>query len=159
MAVMLACVLMWLVHQVVTRAICLSFQIGQMKLLFYYFPHTSTTGHHLGYELDYNAHTAFGHVMSSCLRSIKGCCSQLLFYENNNSFHFSHCSSTSDQKTSSPKDVIRGTEVAPPASSGYKQAANSSSWLSNITSSTFRNKQPKSLEGTNGENNLITKYK
>ena len=39
MAVMLTYVLMWLGHGVAARAICLSFQIGQMKLLFYYFPH------------------------------------------------------------------------------------------------------------------------
>ncbi|KAJ7392984.1 Serine/threonine-protein kinase plk4 [Desmophyllum pertusum] len=71
----------------------------------------------------------------------------------------SHSTSTTDQKTSSAKDLIRGTEVAPPPSSGYKPTANSASWLSNITTSTFRNKQPKALETTNGENNLVTKFK
>jgi len=67
--------------------------------------------------------------------------------------------STSDQKTSSAEDMIRGTEVAPPPPSGYKQAANSASWLSNITTSTFRNKQPKGIETSKGGNSLITKFK
>jgi len=64
-----------------------------------------------------------------------------------------------DQKTSSSKDLIRGTEVAPPPSTCFKETANSASWLSNITSSTFRSKQPKDLEASNGERNLITKFK
>ena len=38
MAVMLTCVLMWLGRPVAAWVICWSFQIGQMKLLFYYFP-------------------------------------------------------------------------------------------------------------------------
>ena len=61
MAVMLTCVLMWLGLQVTARAICLSFQIGQMKLSLYYFPTTRTfTGRHPEFERDYNSHTAFG---------------------------------------------------------------------------------------------------
>lgn len=68
-------------------------------------------------------------------------------------------SSSSNHNTTSAKDMIRGTEVAPPPSSSLKQAANSPSWLTNITSSTFRNKQPKATDTFNGGNNLVTKFK
>lgn len=71
----------------------------------------------------------------------------------------SHSTSTADQKTSSSNDLIRGTEVAPPPSSGFKQTANSASWLSNITSSTFRSKQPKDLQASSGERKLVAKFK
>ena len=63
MAVMLACVLMWLGHRVAARAICLSFQIGQILRTFSIFPTTSTTGVHLGFERDYNYDTAFRGVL------------------------------------------------------------------------------------------------
>ena len=39
MAVILTCVLMWLDRRVAARAICLSFQIGQLKLSLYHFTH------------------------------------------------------------------------------------------------------------------------
>lgn len=80
------------------------------------------------------------------------------FYFNFN-YHFSHSTSTADQKTSSSNDLIRGTEVTPPPSSGFKQTANSASWLSNITSSTFRSKQPKDLQASSGERKLVAKFK
>ncbi|XP_068701948.1 serine/threonine-protein kinase PLK4-like [Montipora foliosa] len=67
--------------------------------------------------------------------------------------------STSNHNTTSAKDMIRGTEVAPPPSSTFKQATNSASWLTNITSSTFGNKPAKGLEMSSGGNNLITKFK
>ena len=77
------------------------------------------------------------------------------------SFYFSHVdrSSSSNHDTTSANDMIRGTEVAPPPSSSLKQTANSPSWLTNITSSTFRNKQPKAMDMFNGGNNLVTKFK
>lgn len=77
------------------------------------------------------------------------------------SLYFSHVdrSSSSNHNTTSAKDMIRGTEVAPPPSSSLKQAANSPSWLTNITSSTFRNKQPKATDTFIGGNNLVTKFK
>ncbi|KAM7439975.1 Serine/threonine-protein kinase plk4 [Porites harrisoni] len=68
--------------------------------------------------------------------------------------------STSDQKTGSyTKDLMRGTDVAPPPSLGYK-TAESASWLSSITTSTFRNKQPKDKEtAPNTGNSLIAKFR
>ena len=77
-------------------------------------------------------------------------------------FHYSHTESrsTSDQKTASyTKDQMRGTDVAPPPSLGYK-SAESASWLSSITTSTFRNKQPKDKEtAPNTGNSLIAKFR
>ena len=77
-------------------------------------------------------------------------------------FHYSHTEShsTSDQKTGSyTKDQMRGTDVAPPPSLGYK-TAESASWLSSITTSTFRNKQPKDKEtAPNTGNSLIAKFR
>ena len=59
MAEMLASVLMWPGGQVAARGICLSLQIGQILRTFPISPTTSTTGRHLGFERDYNYHTAF----------------------------------------------------------------------------------------------------
>ena len=52
MAVMLTCVLMWLGRWVISKAICSSFQISQIKVIpyMYYSPTTTTTGCHLGLE-------------------------------------------------------------------------------------------------------------
>ena len=60
---MLTCVPMWLGRRVAARAICLSFQIGQILLTFTISPTTSTTGVHLGFARDYNYHTAFRGVL------------------------------------------------------------------------------------------------
>ena len=54
--------LMWLGCQLVAGVICLSFRIDHRFRTFsiYFRPNlTSTTGHHLGFECDYNYHTAF----------------------------------------------------------------------------------------------------
>ena len=59
MVVMLTGVLMWLGCQVAARAIGLSFQIGKIIRTFTISLPTSTTGFHLGFERDYNYHTAF----------------------------------------------------------------------------------------------------
>ena len=59
MTEMLACVLMWLGHRLVAQGICLSFHIGQILGNFIISPTYSTTGRQLGFERDYNYHTAF----------------------------------------------------------------------------------------------------
>ena len=48
----LICVLMWLGRRVAVRAICLSFQKGQILRTFTISSTASTTGVHLGFELD-----------------------------------------------------------------------------------------------------------
>ena len=62
MAVMLKFVLMWQGRRVAAQAICLSFQIAR-SLAFTISPTTSTTGLHIGFERDYNSHTAFRGVL------------------------------------------------------------------------------------------------
>ena len=59
MAEMLTCVLMWLGCQEEALGICLSFEIGQIHSTFTISPTTSKSGRHLGFERDYNYHTAF----------------------------------------------------------------------------------------------------
>ena len=62
MAEILTCVLMWLGRRVAARGICLSLQIGHIlrnSSNFTISPTNSTTGRHLGFERDYNYHTAF----------------------------------------------------------------------------------------------------
>ena len=56
--VMLTCVVMWLSRRVAARAIFLSFQIALDPVLLLFPYTTSTTGNHLGFERDYNYHTA-----------------------------------------------------------------------------------------------------
>ena len=56
---MQTCILMWLGRRVAAQGICLSFQIGQIQRTFTNSPTTSTSGRHLGFERDYNYHTAF----------------------------------------------------------------------------------------------------
>ena len=46
-------------RQVAARGICLSLQIRQILRTFPISPTTSTTARHLGFERDYNYHTAF----------------------------------------------------------------------------------------------------
>ena len=48
---------------VAARAICLSFQKGQILSTFTISSTTSTTSVHLGFERDYNYHTAFRGVL------------------------------------------------------------------------------------------------
>ena len=60
---MLTCVPVWLGRRVAARAICLSFQIGQILRTFTVSSTASTTGVHLGFERDYNYHTAFRGVL------------------------------------------------------------------------------------------------
>lgn len=72
----------------------------------------------------------------------------------------SHSESTSELKTSSTRDQIRGTEVAPASSISQKRSATSPSWLSNITASTFgRKKSKEELNISNGENRLKGKFR
>ena len=59
MAEMLTSVLMWLGRRVAARGICLSFQVGQILRTFTISLTTGSTGCHLGFERDYNYHTAF----------------------------------------------------------------------------------------------------
>ena len=59
----LICVLMWLGRRVAARVICLSFHKGQILRTFTISSTTSTTGVHLGFERDYNYHTAFRSVL------------------------------------------------------------------------------------------------
>ena len=60
MAVMLTSVLMWLGRRIAAQAICFSELWDRSQIsYFYYFPTTITTGRHLGFECDYNYHTAF----------------------------------------------------------------------------------------------------
>ena len=59
MAVVLKCVLMGLRHPLAVWALCLSFQIDRRSRSFTISPTTNTTGRHLGFERDYNYHTAF----------------------------------------------------------------------------------------------------
>ena len=74
--------------------------------------------------------------------------------------YFSHSESTGELKTSSTRDQIRGTEVAPASSISQKQSATSPSWLSNITASTFgRKKSKEELNTSNGENRLKGKFR
>ena len=73
MAVMLTCVLMWLGRRVGARTICLSFQIGQILHTFAILPTASTTGVHLGFERDYNYHTAFRGVCSVIMHKVYWC--------------------------------------------------------------------------------------
>ena len=61
---MLTCVPVWLGRRVAAQAISLSFQIGEILRTFTISPTTSTTGIHLGFERDYNYHTAFRGVLS-----------------------------------------------------------------------------------------------
>ena len=56
---MLTCVLMWLGRRAAARGTCLGFQIGQILRSLTTSPTTNTTGRHLGFERDYNPHTAF----------------------------------------------------------------------------------------------------
>ena len=63
--------LMWLGRWVVALAICLSFGSCFRSRTFTISPSTSTTGCHLGFECDYNSHTAFwSMVQSLCIRSV-----------------------------------------------------------------------------------------
>lgn len=74
--------------------------------------------------------------------------------------YFSHSESTGELKTSSTRDQVRGTEVAPASSISQKQSATSPSWLSNITASTFgRKKSKEELNTSNGENRLKGKFR
>ena len=59
----LICVLMWLGRRVAARAICLSFQKGQILRTFTISSNASNTSVHLGFERDYNYHTAFRGVL------------------------------------------------------------------------------------------------
>ena len=60
MAVMLTCVPMWLGRRLAARAIGLSFQIDHRSRTFTISPTIITSRRHLGFERDYNYHTAFG---------------------------------------------------------------------------------------------------
>ena len=59
----LTCVPMWLGRRVAARAICLSLKKGQILRTFTISSTASTTGIHLGFEHDYNYHTAFQGVL------------------------------------------------------------------------------------------------
>ena len=59
----LICVLTWLSRRVVARAIFLSFQKGQILRTLTISSIASTTGVHLGFERDFNYHTAFRRVI------------------------------------------------------------------------------------------------
>ena len=99
-------------------------------------------------------------LITSCLPDL---ISLFFIYHSVVNSHFSHTdsASTSNQKTSSAEDLMRGTEVAPPpSSSSYNQVSSFPSWLSNITSSTFGKKQPKGMQtASSGGNSLISKFK
>ena len=78
MAVMLTSFLMRLGRRVAARGICLSSKIGQILRTFTISHTTSATGVHLGFERDFNYHTAYrGRVTSSSIRSIRNSLGQL----------------------------------------------------------------------------------
>ena len=61
--VMLTCIVMWLGSRVTAWVICLTLDLASDLVLLLFPPLLSTTGHHVGFNRDYNSHSAFRGVL------------------------------------------------------------------------------------------------